>query len=102
VHDRLASVTLQLRGVTGVKLEGEAGSIISGLIVRRFRADEDQSAWETCNGPRDGDIEVTFDTAVGLFGSIYARDLAFELRPLPDLGLRRRRSPRAERPQPDS
>jgi hypothetical protein len=83
VPDRRAAVTLQMGGVTGVKLEGDAGSIISELVIRRYVADGDQSAWETCDGPRNGDIEIGFNTEVGLYGSIYARDLAFELHPLP-------------------
>jgi hypothetical protein len=81
VIDRRAVVTLRLHGVTGVKLEGNANSIIGALVVRRLPATPEQSAWETCLGPVAGDIEIAFDTAFGLFGSIYAKELTFELRP---------------------
>jgi len=84
VLDRLASVTLRLRGVSGVMLEGDAGSIISQLSIRRLGTPVARSDWETCVGPVPGDIEVAFDTAVGLYGSIYAKELAFELRPIPE------------------
>ena len=82
VPDRRASVTLRMRSVTGVKLEGDAGSIISELVIRRLETDGTASDWETCAGPLSGDIEIAFDTAVGLYGSIYAKELAFELLPL--------------------
>ena len=82
VLDRLASVTLRFHSVTGVKLEGDAGSIISQLSIRRVTTAAARSDWDTCIGPAPGDIEVAFDTAVGLYGSIYAKQLAFELCPL--------------------
>ncbi len=82
VLDRHASVTLRMRGVTGVKLEGDAGSIISELIIRRLETDGAASDWQTCAGPVSGDIEIAFDTAVGLYGSIFTKELAFELQPL--------------------
>jgi hypothetical protein len=82
VQDRHAVVTLQMCGVTGVKLEGDAGSIISALVIRRLPYTPDPSVWETCGGPVAGDIEIAFDTAVGLYGMIYAKDLRFELHPL--------------------
>lgn len=83
VADRKAAVTLVMRGVTGLKLEGDAGSIISELIIRRLDTEQPRSDWETCGGPTVGEIEVAFDTAVGLYGTIYTKELSFELRPLP-------------------
>ncbi len=83
VLDRHALVTLRLAGVTGLKLEGEAGSIISELMIRRVPVTPDRSHWQSCTGPTEGDIEVAFETAVGLYGVIYAKELAFELSPVP-------------------
>lgn len=37
--------------------------------------------WQSCARPVTGNIEVTFGTAVGLYGSIFAKELAFELQP---------------------
>ena len=82
VPDRHASVTLRMRGVTGVKLEGDANSILGELLILRLPSTPERSAWETCHGPVSGDIEIAFDTAVGLYGTIYAKDLAFEIMPL--------------------
>jgi len=39
VLDRHALVTLRMTGVTGLRMEGGAGSVISELIVRRLDAD---------------------------------------------------------------
>ena len=83
VLDRHALVRLRLLGVTGLKLEGDAGSIISELMIRRLPATPDRSNWRFCTGPTEGDIEVAFETAVGLYGVIYAKELAFELSPSP-------------------
>jgi hypothetical protein len=82
VTDRKACVTLSMRGVTGVKLEGDAGSIIGELVIRRLETEPARSDWETCVGPGRGDIEIAFDTAVGLYGTIYAKELTFELLPV--------------------
>jgi hypothetical protein len=73
-----------MRGVSGVKLEGDAGSIISELMLRRVETDPTPSDWQTCTGPARGHIEIAFDTAVGLYGWVYAKELAFELQPLSD------------------
>ncbi len=43
-----------------------------------------QSEWQTCAGPVQGNIEVAFDTAIGLHGSLYAEELEFALQPLTD------------------
>jgi hypothetical protein len=85
VPDRHASVTLLMRGVTGVRLDGDADSIISELMIRRLPRKPDRSEWQSCGGPEAGDIEIAFDTAIGLYGAIYAKELEFELRPLPEL-----------------
>lgn len=82
VLDRHALVTLRMSGVTGVKLEGEAGSIIGELAIRRVEAASTASDWPTCGGPEKGDIQVAFDTAVGLEGAVYAKGLAFSLEPV--------------------
>ena len=76
-------MTLRLTGVTGLRLEGDAGSIISELTVRRIEADPARDTWTSCAGPMAGDIEVAFDTAVGLFGSLFAKALTLELDPVP-------------------
>jgi len=84
VLDRHAVVTLHMRGVTGVKLGGNADSIILDLVIRRLQTDGVRSDWETCAGPIAGNIEVVFDTAIGLYGSIFTKELEFELQPLTD------------------
>ena len=61
VLDRLATVTLRFFGVTGVKLEGLAGSIISYLCIRRLQTDEADFTWHSCAAPIAGNIEVAFD-----------------------------------------
>ena len=81
VADRHASVTLRMRGVTGMRLDGDAGSIISELLIRRLQTDPPRADWQSCAGPVTGNIEITFGTAVGLYGSIFAKELAFELQP---------------------
>jgi hypothetical protein len=81
ILDRHASVTLRMRGVTGVRLEGDAGSIISELLIRRLQTDASRADWQSCAGPVAGNIEVMFDTSIGLYGSIFAKELAFELQP---------------------
>jgi hypothetical protein len=82
ILDRHALVTLQMRSVTGLRLDGDAGSIMSELTIRRLEEAPDPAAWETCAGPGVGDIEIAFDASVGLRGSIYTRDLAFQLDPI--------------------
>jgi len=82
VLDRHAFVTLRMRGVTGVKLEGDAGSIISELLIRRLQTEAPRADWQSCAGPVVGNLEVMFDTSVGLYGSIFTTELAFELQPL--------------------
>ena len=81
IVDREASVTLRMRGVSGIMLEGDASSIISQLIIRRLAKNPPKSEWITCKGPAIGDIEVAFDTSIGLYGSIFAKELEFELLP---------------------
>ncbi len=63
----------------------EAGSIISELMIRRLPLTPDRSEWQSCVGPEAGDIEIAFDTAIALYGAIYAKELEFELHPLPEL-----------------
>lgn len=81
ICDRHALVSLRMESVTGLKLEGDAGSIISELVIRRMHFEESPAAWRTCAGPQVGDIEIAFESAVGLFGTIYAKHLTFELHP---------------------
>ena len=66
ICDRHALVTLKISEVSGIRLHGSAVSIISDLKIRRLTADEAASNWETCAAPVKGDIEVTFDTSIGL------------------------------------
>jgi hypothetical protein len=68
-----------MRGVTGLSLTGDAVSIISELTVRKLPATPDRSEWPTCDGPAEGDIEVAFCTSIGLTGSLYAKEVEFEL-----------------------
>lgn len=84
VLDRNAVVILRMRGVTGVKLEGDAQSCISELLIRRLQTDGARSGWESCSGPVTGNIEVAFGATIGLFGSIFTQELEFELQPLPE------------------
>ncbi|MCQ1780408.1 hypothetical protein NOJ05_24610 [Neorhizobium galegae] len=83
ICDRHALVVLQMSGVSGIRLHGSAVSIISDLKIRRLTADEAASNWETGAAPVKGEIEVTFDTSIGLYGSIYSKELAFQLQPMP-------------------
>jgi len=83
IRDRHAAVILRMRGVTGVKLECDAQSCISELVVRRLQTNAARSDWESCGGPVAGNIEVAFGTSIGLYGSIFAQALEFELQPLP-------------------
>lgn len=84
VRDRDAVVVIVMDGVTGLRLEGEAGSILSELTVRRLPSTPRRADWLSCAGPAAGDIEVAFDTSVGLSGVIYAKSVQFELRPQPE------------------
>ena len=79
ILDRHTQVVIRLRHVTGLSLAGDAMSIISELTVRRLPATPDRSEWPTCEGPADGDIEVAFGTSIGLTGSLYAKEVEFEL-----------------------
>ncbi|TDK31276.1 hypothetical protein E2F50_20255 [Rhizobium deserti] len=84
ICDRHAIVTLKMIGVSGIRLHGSAVSIIFDLKIRRLPADEAASNWETCAAPVKGDIELTFDTSMGLYGEIYTKELEFELQPMPE------------------
>jgi hypothetical protein len=81
VLDRHAAVVLRMRGVTGLKLKGDAQSGISELVIRRLQTDGARSDWETCAGPVAGNIEIALGTSVGLYGSIFTQELEFELQP---------------------
>ena len=83
ICDRHAIVTLRMRGVSGITLYGSAGSIIFDLKIRRLPSDEAATNWKTCAAPVKGDIEVTFDTSMGLYGTIYTKELGFGLQPIP-------------------
>ena len=82
VPDRHALVTLRIKSITGLKLEGDAGSVISELMIRRLPETPNRSDWQTCGSPVQGDIEIAFDTAIGLYGSIFGKQLEFVLQPL--------------------
>jgi hypothetical protein len=83
ICDRHAIVTLRMSGVSGIRLHGSAVSIIFDLKIRRLPSDEAASNWETCAAPAKGDIEITFDTSMGLYGAMYTKELEFELQPMP-------------------
>lgn len=87
ILDRHAVVTLHLKAVTGVKLEGDGGSIISHLSIRRLAADATSSDWPTCGGPSAGDIEIAFTTSIGLCGSLFTKSLEFGLQPETEAGI---------------
>jgi hypothetical protein len=87
VLDRHALVMFRMRGVTGLKLDGDAGSIISEVTIRRLLETPVPTEWHTCHGPIKGDIEIAFATSIGLYGFIYAKELEFELQPLTDLSI---------------
>ena len=80
VLDRHTLVDLHFSDVSGVYLVGDAQSSISNLRVRRITGD--LAGWETTVGPRAGDIQVSFDTNVGLYGSIFARSLSLSPKPI--------------------
>lgn len=79
ILDRHAFVIIQMSGLSGVALRGEPSSIISGLGVRRVSARP--TNWESGVGPALGDFEVGWDSSWGLEGTLYARDVRFELEP---------------------
>ena len=64
IVDRMASVTMRMRGVTGVRVEGNARSIISELLINRLQTDPPRTDWQYCGGPVTGDIEVVFGTSL--------------------------------------
>lgn len=80
VLDRHALVTLYFSRVSGISLAGDAQSSIAELGIRRITTVP--AVWETCCGPRAGNIEVSFDTNIGLEGSIFAHDLTMALDPV--------------------
>ena len=80
VLDRHALVSLHFSRVSGIALAGDAQSSIAELGIRRITTVP--AGWETCAGPCAGDIEVSFDTNIGLEGSIFARDLTMSLDPV--------------------
>ena len=74
-----ARVTLDLFDVTGLSLKGNAASVLIELGVRRI--DAAPSGFDTCEGPRTGDVEVSFESSYGLMGSIYVRGVRFSVSP---------------------
>jgi hypothetical protein len=79
VSDRHAHVSIHLDGITGISLVGDAGAIVQDLGVRRVAAE--QAGWTTAAGPQIGDLELTWESSVGLEGSFYARDIRFSVQP---------------------
>jgi hypothetical protein len=79
VLDKHALVGIQLDGITGISLSGDATSIISDLGVRRVSTSS--IAWRSVAGPGNGDVEVSWESSVGLEGSIFARSVRFSLQP---------------------
>lgn len=80
VLDRHAVVTLSLSGVSGISITGNASSIISELRIRRLSANA--SGWKSCGGPEAGDFEIDFTSSYGLYGQLFARDLALAFTPM--------------------
>ncbi|KQW86464.1 hypothetical protein [Brevundimonas sp. Root1279] len=81
VLDRHAIVSLHMTKVTGVELNGDAHSILAGLVIRRLEASVPKDRFGTCPGPEAGDYEIAFETSYGLWGALYARGLALSLEP---------------------
>ena len=79
ILDRHALITVHLNGVTGVSLKGDASSTVFELGIRQLMTNE--AAWDTVAGPAPGDWEVRWESAYGLEGAIYARDLKLAFRP---------------------
>lgn len=81
VLDRHALVTLRCSSVTGISLRGSAtGTIILQLNIQKIGTKPPD--WDQYDGPEVGDYEVKFDSACGFDGSIFGRELSFELVPL--------------------
>lgn len=80
VLDKHAVVTLSMHRVSGISLTGDAQSIISALRIRRLEADA--AGWRTCEGPKAGHFEVSFESVYGLEGSIFADEISFDLTPI--------------------
>lgn len=79
VLDRHATVTIALKDVTGVILEGNAASIISQLTIRRVSSQT--PVLTTVSGPQRGDLEVMWESSYGLEGTLYAREVSLSLQP---------------------
>jgi hypothetical protein len=79
ILDKHAVVTFQFIGVTGISIVGDARAIVLEIGIRGVTSDE--PGWETCAGPRSGDIEVRFDSSYGLAGAIFAREVRLQLTP---------------------
>jgi hypothetical protein len=79
VLDRHAQVTIAIGKVSGLILQGEAQSIIAQLSIRRIS--EDRTGFDTCEGPRAGDFEISFETSYGLEGSIFGQEIILDLAP---------------------
>jgi hypothetical protein len=77
ILDRHALITLHLDGVTGVSLKGDASSTVFELGIRPVGTTA--ITWETVAGPRPGDWEVRWESAYGLEGALYARDVKLTL-----------------------
>jgi hypothetical protein len=79
ILNKHAVVTLHLEGVSGLSLVGNASSIIFGLGIRRV--DTEAPRFDTCDGPAEGDFEISIESSYGLEGSIYARQVRLALQP---------------------
>jgi hypothetical protein len=73
ILDNHVTVTVHLDGVSGLALSGNASSTISCLGIRRLEAEVPRI--QTCEGPTEGDLEISIETSYGLEGSIYARQI---------------------------
>jgi hypothetical protein len=79
VLDKQVVVVIEMHGVTGVSLVGDAQSIIFELGIRCIATAP--SGFDTCSGPQPGTYEVSFQASYGLEGSIYSKELSVKLGP---------------------
>lgn len=80
VLDKHATVSLHLVEVSGLRLNGNASSILSRLRIRQVHQDQLSSMeWTSCGGPGAGDYEIDIETSYGLEGKLFAREISLAL-----------------------
>ena len=78
VLDKHALVTIVLRRVSGISLQGDAGSIVSSLTIGPV---EFESEWRSVPGPAIGDFQISWESSYGLEGLLFAPELSLSLQP---------------------